>query len=85
MKINGYSIKLIQKNMYRIIDENGNMVGIIERNKEASLRPGTGRWKASGTTKLTMHKGRTAQGNTLNETLMVFVERPCMTYVIVSA
>lgn len=27
MKINGYSIKLIQKNMYQIIDENGNMVG----------------------------------------------------------
>ena len=47
MKFNGYSIKLIQKNMYRIIDENGNMVGVIERNKEASLRPGTGRWKAS--------------------------------------
>lgn len=60
MKFNGYRIKLIQKNMYRIIDENGNRVGVIERNKEASLRPGTGRWKASGTAKLTMYKGRTA-------------------------
>lgn len=47
MKFNGYSIKLIQKNMSRIIDENGNMVGVIERNKDAALRPGTGRWKAS--------------------------------------
>lgn len=44
MKFNGYSIKLIQKNMYRIIDENGNMVGVIKRNKESALRPGTGRW-----------------------------------------
>lgn len=83
MKINGYSIKLIQKNMYRILDKDGNKVGIIERNKEATLRPGTGRWKASGASKLTMYKGRTAQGDTLNETLTVFVERPCMTYIII--
>lgn len=85
MKINGYSIKLIQKNMYRILDKDGNKVGIIERNKEAALRPGTGRWKASGTSKLTIYKGRTAQGDSLNETLTVFVERPCMTYIIIKA
>jgi hypothetical protein len=48
MKFNGYSIKLIQKNMYRIIDENGNMVGVIKRNKESALRPGTGRWALEG-------------------------------------
>ena len=42
MKFNGYSIKLIQKNMYRIIDENGNMVGVIERNKGAPYAPALG-------------------------------------------
>lgn len=46
MKFNGYSIKLIQKNMYRIIDENGNMVGVIER-KQGSI-PAPRHWALEG-------------------------------------
>ena len=44
MKISGYAIERIHKNMYRIINADGQQVGIIERNKQASIRPGTGRW-----------------------------------------
>lgn len=33
MKINGYTIERIHKNMYRIINVDGQQVGIIERNK----------------------------------------------------
>lgn len=43
MKISGYAIERIHKNMYRIINADGQQVGIIERNKQASIRPGTGR------------------------------------------
>lgn len=52
MKISGYAIERIHKNMYRIINTDGQQVGIIERNKQASVRPGTGRWHARGTSKL---------------------------------
>lgn len=46
MKISGYTIERIHKNMYRIINADGQQVGVIERNKQASVRPGTGRWHA---------------------------------------
>jgi hypothetical protein len=39
MKISGYAIERIHKNMYRIINTDGQQVGIIERNKQASVRP----------------------------------------------
>lgn len=63
MKISGYTIERIHKNMYRIINADGQQVGVIERNKQASVRPGTGRWHARGTSKLISYKGthRTGQ------------------------
>lgn len=48
MKIDGYSTRPIQKDMYRIVDPSGAPVGTIQRNKEAANRPGTGRWHAYG-------------------------------------
>lgn len=82
MKISGYTIERIHKNMYRIINADGQQVGVIERNKQASVRPGTGRWHARGTSKLISYKGLTAQGNNLRETLTIFIECPCRTYII---
>ena len=57
MKIDGYSTRRINKNMYRIVDHNGTPVGSIQRNKEAANRPGTGRWHAYGNRKLTAIRG----------------------------
>lgn len=37
MKISGYAIERIHKNMYRIINTDGQQVGIIERSKQASV------------------------------------------------
>lgn len=45
---------------------------------------GTGRWHAYGNRKLTGYKGREALGNSLREVLTVFVQTPCVTYVIIS-
>lgn len=84
MKIDGYSTRRINKNMYRIVDHNGTPVGSIQRNKEAANRPGTGRWHAYGNRKLTDYKGREALGNSLREVLTVFVQTPCVTYVIIN-
>lgn len=84
MKIDGYSTRLIQKGMYRIVDPSGAPVGTIQRNKEAANRPGTGRWHAYGNRKLTDYEGREALGNSLQEVLTVFVQTPCVTYVIIN-
>ena len=76
MKIDGYSTRRINKNMYRIVDHNGTPVGSIQRNMEAANRPGTGRWHAYGNRKLTDYKGREALGNSIREVLTVFIQTP---------